>query len=107
MRSPDKAAARERAMKHFGLFKQDNQQKPAAVVHREGQPTVFFEPIPPRKGNFIDRLGGNDWAMFMDGNFVGSDARIDRGLMASRQRWRSSRRRPTRMWGARQSSTST
>jgi hypothetical protein len=39
-------------MKHLGLFKKDNQQKPAGtVVHPPGVRTVVFEPIPEtRKG---------------------------------------------------------
>jgi hypothetical protein len=51
-RSPDKAAAREQAMKHLGLFREDNHQKPIGVqVHVEGYRSVEFEPIPEtRKG---------------------------------------------------------
>jgi hypothetical protein len=30
-RSPDKTAAREQAMKHFGLYERDNKQKPFYV----------------------------------------------------------------------------
>ena len=46
----NRSAAREQLMKHLGLFKQDNQQKPAgAVVHAPGVSTVVFEPIPPRR----------------------------------------------------------
>ena len=50
--SPDKTAAREQAMKHLGLFKGNNQQKPAGVqVHVEGFRSVEFDPIPlTRKG---------------------------------------------------------
>jgi hypothetical protein len=44
---PEKTAAREQAMKHLGLFKGDNQQKPAGVqVHVEGYRSVEFDPIP-------------------------------------------------------------
>jgi phage terminase small subunit len=45
----NRSAAREQLMKHLGLFKQDNAQKPGVVVHKEGVRTVFFEPIPPRR----------------------------------------------------------
>jgi hypothetical protein len=45
----DRSTAREQLMKHMGLFKDDNAQKPAMHVHPEGQLTVFFEPIPPRR----------------------------------------------------------
>jgi hypothetical protein len=48
----DRGGAQERLMKHLGLFKEDNLQKPpGAVVHAEGVRTVTFEPIPKtRKG---------------------------------------------------------
>jgi phage terminase small subunit len=48
----DRSGAQERLMKHLGLFKKDNQQKPAGtVVHPPGVRTVVFEPIPEtRKG---------------------------------------------------------
>jgi phage terminase small subunit len=48
----DRNGAQERLMKHLGLFKKDNQQKPAGVVvHPPGVRTVVFEPIPKtRKG---------------------------------------------------------
>jgi hypothetical protein len=43
----DRGTAREQLMKHLGLFKQDNQQKPpSAIVHAPGVRTVEFEPIP-------------------------------------------------------------
>jgi hypothetical protein len=48
----DRSGAQERLMKHLGLFKQDNAQKPqGVVVHAPGVRTVEFEPIPKtRKG---------------------------------------------------------
>jgi phage terminase small subunit len=48
----DKTAAREQLMKHLGMFKGDNQQKPAGVqVHVEGFRSVEFDPLPlTRKG---------------------------------------------------------
>jgi phage terminase small subunit len=49
----DRGGAQERLMKHLGLFKKDNQQKPAGVVvHKPGVRTVVFvEPLTDtRKG---------------------------------------------------------
>jgi hypothetical protein len=46
----DKTAAREQLMKHLGLFKEDNAQKPSVEVHVPGA-KIEFTPIPPtRKG---------------------------------------------------------
>ena len=53
-RTPDKTAAREQAMKHFGRYDRDNTQKPSVginVVHVEGFRSVEFDPLPlTRKG---------------------------------------------------------
>jgi hypothetical protein len=39
----DRGAAREQLMKHLGLFKKDNSQKPAGVVvHQPGVRTVVL-----------------------------------------------------------------
>ena len=49
-RSPDKTAAREQAMKHFGLYERDNSQKPPRlVVHAPGEKPLPFEPIPKKR----------------------------------------------------------
>jgi hypothetical protein len=42
-RSPDKTAAREQAMKHFGLYERDNKQKPFYVP-----PVIKVIPVPGR-----------------------------------------------------------
>lgn len=46
---PEKTAAREQGMKHFGLYELDNRQKPTAVVHLPGVKSVKFEPLRVRK----------------------------------------------------------
>jgi hypothetical protein len=47
----DRSTAREQLMKHLGLFKEDNSQKPSVEVHAPGVRKVVFEPIPKtRKG---------------------------------------------------------
>jgi hypothetical protein len=43
-RSPDKAAAREQAMRHFGLYKSDNEQKPSSWT----PPVLIIEGVPGR-----------------------------------------------------------
>lgn len=45
---PEKTAAREQGMKHFGLYEMDNKQKPPAVL-MPGVRTVKFQPITGRK----------------------------------------------------------
>ena len=51
---PEKTAAREQAMKYFGLYERDNKQKPAVginLIHQPGFRSVEFDPIPlTRKG---------------------------------------------------------
>jgi hypothetical protein len=47
----DRGTAREQLMKHLGLFKEDNSQKPGVEVQVPGLRKVVFEPIPKtRKG---------------------------------------------------------
>lgn len=46
---PEKTSARDQAMKHYGLYERDNEQKPAAVVHLPGVKSVKFEPLRARK----------------------------------------------------------
>lgn len=41
----DKSTAREQLMKHLGLFKEDNEQKPNVEVHAPGA-RIEFTPIP-------------------------------------------------------------
>ena len=43
-RSPDKNAAREQAMKHFGLYERDNKQKPFYMP-----PEIVIVPVEPRR----------------------------------------------------------
>jgi phage terminase small subunit len=44
---PEKTAARDQGMKHFGLYKRDNEQQPPAVVIR-GTRTAQFQPFKGR-----------------------------------------------------------
>lgn len=44
----DKNSAIDKAMKHLGLYKEDNAQKPAAHVHLAGVKSVKFQPLSGR-----------------------------------------------------------
>jgi phage terminase small subunit len=47
---PEKTAAREQGMKHFGMYERDNSQKPPAVlIHAPGAKTLTFEPLSGRR----------------------------------------------------------
>lgn len=45
---PKKSVVRDQAMKHFGLYKADNEQKPAPSIHLPGVKSVKFEPLSGR-----------------------------------------------------------
>lgn len=45
---PKKSVVRDQAMKHFGLYKADNEQKPAPAIHLPGVKSVKFEPLSGR-----------------------------------------------------------